>query len=753
MSSSSDRPEMQSNPPQPAPLASSADAGSASAAFGQMDSVALDNVSLHERFQRELDARKEVQAALERRIRLERIINDVSLDLIQAEIVNPDRVIEDALEKIGGFLNVDRAYLFRISGANPRMSNTHEWCAPGIASEKKNLQNLSTDLFPWWMARLQNQEVLHIPSVAGLPPEAAVEKEILAAQGIRSVLVVPVSGERRLEGFIGFDAVSREQLWSEDDMWSLLTLARIAAAVIARTRVEGELKRSEQRYRQLFDSISDLLYTQDLRGRFVTVNPAMIEAFGYDAAEIIGRPASDFMAEKSRPRFGPQYLDRLQQDGVANGVVGYFAKDGQKFYVEYCSTLVRPESGNAFISGIGRNVSERVRAERKIRQLQAEMLQAQKMEAIGTLAGGIAHDFNNLMMGVQGRISLIQMEKGTSAACGAHLKEMEGCVQSAVDLTRQLLGFARGGRYEVRPADLNRLVKTGTEMFGRTRKEVSIQLDLADDLWPVAVDSGQIEQVLLNLYVNAWQSMPGGGKLFVSTENVTVDETDLAVSGLTPGNHVRITITDTGVGMDEATRNRLFEPFFTTREMGRGTGLGLASAYGIVKHHQGIIRVDSAKGKGSAFSVYLPAQAAPARVSATPPGKMVKGKGVVLLVDDEELILDVGEQMVRALGYEVLTASGGQEALARFEAEKGKIDLVVLDMIMPEMSGEETFNRLRAKDPTVSVLLSSGYSVDGKAQEILDRGCRGFLQKPFSLKRLSIKLEEAMGESGTRTGG
>ncbi|MBI9086614.1 MAG: PAS domain S-box protein [Desulfobacterales bacterium] len=716
-------------------------------------SIALDNVDLYDRFQRELDARKEVQVALERRVRLERIINQFSLDLIQAEGTDLDRAIEKGMATIGSFSGVDRAYLFLFSNDATRMTNTHEWCAPGIIPQKNRLQNLSADLFPWWVARLRDRKVIHIPTVAALPPEADAEREILAVQGIRSVLVVPLSSEKRIEGFVGFDAVSREQAWSEEDIGGLSTAANLIASVIARSRSERERKRSERRYRELFDSINDLIYTHDMNGRFTTVNPAMTKAFGYDAVELLGRPVVDFMAEKHRPRFGPEYLDRLQQNGSAEGVSLYFTKDGRKIHVEYQSTLVRSESGEDFISGIGRDISERIQADGKIQQLQAEMLQAQKMEAIGTLAGGIAHDFNNLMMGIQGRISLIQMEDGKSAACGAHLKEMEACVQSAVDLTRQLLGFARGGRYEVRSADLNRLVKIGTEIFGRTRKEIAIQLDLSVDLWPAAVDSGQIEQVLLNLYVNAWQSMPGGGKLLVATENVTVAETDLVVPGLKPGNHVRITVTDTGVGMDESTRNRLFEPFFTTREMGRGTGLGLASAYGIVKHHGGIIHVDSVKGRGSVFSVYLPAHAVPVRASVPPPDKIVRGKGLVLLVDDEELILDVGEQMVRALGYEVITASGGQEALRRFEAEKGKIDLVILDMIMPQMSGEETFDRLKAMDPSFSVLLSSGYSVDGKAQEILDRGCRGFLQKPFSLKALSAKIEEAMGESGTRTGG
>ena len=720
--------------------------------FAQLASIALDNIFLQERYQEELDVRQSSQAALERRIEMDRIIKDFYLDLLQAGFAHPDPAISRGLAKVGAFSGVDRAYLFRLSDSAESMGNTHEWCARGIDPQIDRLQNLSTDAFPWWMTRLRNREAIHIPSVADLPAEALKEKNALSAQGIRSLLVVPVNSSDRFEGFVGFDAVNRAKIWSEEDTANLLTFANIIAAVISRNRIRRDLHRSEGRYRELFKTTSDLVYTQDLRGRFLTVNPALRKAFGYASEDLIGRPASDFMTDRARRYFKPEYLDVLQQKGFAEGVSSYFAKDGRKIYVEYRSHLVHPDASDACVSGIARDVTERVEAEREIRRLQEEMVQIQKMEAIGTLAGGIAHDFNNLMMGIQGRISLMQMEAGTGASQATHLREMETCVQSAVDLTRQLLGFAQGGRYEVESADLNRLVRGGTEMFGRTRKEIAIELALADDLWPVAVDRGQIEQVLLNLYLNAWQSMPSGGRLTVGTENVSLDGSGEAIVGLAPGRHVCITIADTGVGMDEATRSRLFEPFFTTRHMGRGTGLGLASAYGIVRHHGGTIRVDSAKGRGSLFSIYLPAESAVKEAGGPAEPETARGNGMILLVDDEALILDVGQEMIQALGYEVLTADGGEAAVACFAEEKDRIDLVILDMIMPRMSGEATFERLRAMDPNVSVLLSSGYSIDGQAQEILDRGCRGFLQKPFSLQVLSAKIKEVMGREGRADG-
>jgi signal transduction histidine kinase len=225
------------------------------------------------------------------------------------------------------------------------------------------------------------------------------------------------------------------------------------------------------------------------------------------------------------------------------------------------------------------------------------------MESLGTLAGGIAHDFNNLLMGIQGRTSLMVMDKDYSHPDFEHLKGIEDYVKSAADLTRQLLGFARGGKYEVKPTDINEMIKKSSSMFGRTKKEIKIHEKYQKDVWTVEVDQGQIEQVLMNLYVNAWQAMPGGGELYIETENVTLNEDYVKPYQVEQGNYVKISITDTGVGMDEATRQRIFEPFFTTKEMGRGTGLGLASVYGIIKNHGGFINVYSEKGEGTTFNI------------------------------------------------------------------------------------------------------------------------------------------------------
>jgi len=387
---------------------------------------------------------------------------------------------------------------------------------------------------------------------------------------------------------------------------------------------------------------------------------------------------------------------------------------------------------------------QRDRAAEKSAKLESQLRQAQKMEALGTLGGGVAHDFNNLLMGIQGRTSLMMMDKDSSHPEFEHLKGIEDYVKSAADLTKQLLGFARGGKYEVKPTDINELIKGNSSMFGRTKKEIKLHMKYQKDVWTVEADQGQIDQVLMNLYVNAWQAMPGGGDLYVQTENVTLDEDDVKPFEIEPGRYVKISVTDTGVGMNEATRQRIFEPFFTTKEMGRGTGLGLASAYGIIKNHGGFINVYSEKGEGTTFNIYLPASEKEIIEEKKLSKDVLRGSETVLIVDDEDMIIDVGEQLLQKLGYEVLIARSGKEATEIYEKNKDKIDIVILDMIMPDMSGSDTFDRLKEIKSGVKVLLSSGYSINGKATEILDRGCNGFIHKPFSMKDFSQKLREIL---------
>jgi CheY-like chemotaxis protein len=307
-----------------------------------------------------------------------------------------------------------------------------------------------------------------------------------------------------------------------------------------------------------------------------------------------------------------------------------------------------------------------------------------------------------------------------------------------------LLGYARKGKYEVKAVDLNGLVQEATETFGRTRKEVSIHWQLAQDLHGIEADYGQIEQVLLNLFVNAAEAMREGGDLFLKTANVTHNDIEGEFYKAKPGNYVLLRVSDTGCGMDEETRERVFEPFFTTKEMGRGTGLGLASVYGIVKAHGGYIELDSEVGQGTTFKIYFPACGRGSDQVPESHDHLVRGNATVLLVDDEDSIRDVGSELLRAMGYQVLLAENGKQGVAVYEKHSDSIAIVLLDIVMPEMGGGEAYDRFREIKPDVKVLLMSGYSVDDQASEILQRGCNGFIQKPFSMAFLSKKIREVL---------
>ncbi|MEE9420272.1 MAG: PAS domain S-box protein, partial [Desulfatiglandaceae bacterium] len=494
-------------------------------------------------------------------------------------------------------------------------------------------------------------------------------------------------------------------------------------------RTHEALQKSERRFRHLVEHAADAFFLHDFNGRIIDVNQHACESLGYTREELLGLSIQDIDLDF----FPGKHLEKWKNLVPGEPITfegAHRRKDGTTFPVEVRLGVF--ESGERqLMLGLVRDISERKRAEEEKNKLEAQLAQAQRMQALGTIAGGIAHNFNNLLMAVEGNASLMLLETESAHPNHERLENIEKSVQNGSRLTRQLLGYAREGRYEIRPISLNQLVRETSDTFAATRKEITVHRELAKDLWAIKADQGQIEQVLLNLYVNAADAMPGGGDLFLKTTNVTDKDMKDEPYKAKPGNYALLTVTDTGVGMDKKTMERIFDPFFTTKGLAKGTGLGLASVYGTVKAHAGYIDVESKKGHGTTFSIYLPASEKRVEKPVKVDQQIVERTGTILLVDDEELVLDVGVQLLRALGYTVLEAKGGREAVEIYEENKDRIDMVLLDMVMPGMGGGEAYDKMKDINPDIKALLSSGYSIDGQATEILERGCNGFIQKPF----------------------
>jgi PAS domain S-box-containing protein len=520
-------------------------------------------------------------------------------------------------------------------------------------------------------------------------------------------------------------------------------------------KLAEERKRAEEaritalkRFADAIEGMIDAVAILDLDGRIHQINSEFEKGSLWKKEEVIGKtiPQLGIMSGEDAQKVEKEIIPELMKQGfVRNFEILAIRKNGTQFPSLMNWTLLRDVEGNpTAIITVARDITEIKQVEEERLKLEMKFQQAQRLEAIGTLAGGIAHNFNNLLMGVQGNTSLMLFDIDDTHPHFEALVNIENQVKNGARLTSQLLGYARKGKYLVNTIDLNRIVEETSDTFSMTMKEITLTRELAEELLAIEADQGQIEQALLNLYVNAADAMPYGGKLILKTMNTTHEEMKDKVYDPKPGKYVLLKVADTGKGMDKETQARIFDPFFTTKEMGRGTGLGLASVYGIVKGHGGYIDVQSEINKGTVFSLYLPATDRKPEKTIEPADDTIKGSGTILLVDDEKIVLDVGVRMLENLGYSVLDAGGGREAVDIYKENSDKIDMVVIDMIMPLMGGGEAYDRMKEINPKVKVLLSSGYSIDGRATEILNRGCDGFIQKPFGLKNLSQKLQEIL---------
>ncbi len=625
----------------------------------------------------------------------------------------------------------------------------------------------------------------HIPIIL-ISAIADVEEGVAGLQaGAADYLTKPFRNEELLSRVATHLALRRARLALEEEAVMLYqTTTRLEAEIVRRQRVEEELRRnleqaersrlallsaledqklsdaalreSETKYREMIESLNDVVFTVTDEGVLSYVSPSIFAMSGYAPEELVGRPFSAFILLDDLP--GLQQKMRATLGGRREpSEFRCRAKDGRIRWVHSSSRPIIEGDRITGLRGVLSDITERKQAETKREQLEAQLLQSQKMESIGRLAGGVAHDFNNCLNVIRGftQMCLADLREGEPLA--DHLGQVLKASDRAASLTRQLLAFGRKQVLQPEVLDLNQVL---AEMEKMLRQIIGEDIELvrlpAPDLGLIKADPGQLGQVIMNLAVNARDAMPEGGRLTIETKNVQLDaEYAARHEEVAAGPYVMVAVTDTGIGMDEQTLSRLFEPFFTTKSAGRGTGLGLSTAYGIVKQSGGSICVDSELGRGTTFKLYLPRKLSAVATAAAKPRPIplrATGDETILVVEDEEALRQLTARLLENAGYTVLSAADGEQALATYERHAGRIDLLLTDVVMPRMNGRLLAERLTKAGPALKILYMSGYTDDAILHHgVLDTGTQ-FLAKPFTEVDLTRKIRAVLDGTLTTSG-
>jgi PAS domain S-box-containing protein len=571
-------------------------------------------------------------------------------------------------------------------------------------------------------------------------------RDFISRLRVESFICVPVIYEGKSEGVLAVDNHQLKRPLNQSEINLFLGIAPHIGISINNARSYQRIRESEERFRALSENAPDIIYTTDITGALTYVNPAWERLLGYDREDLCGRYFVNFVKESDVRRFRELFKE-IRNNGINfSGVDGTILhKDGSERMFNMSGAPNLNADGKV-IGAVGtfRDVT-------KQRMLEKQLLHASKMEAVGTLTGGIAHDFNNIIQAISGYNQLMMMKKNESDPDWKYLANIARLNQRATDLIRQLLIFSRKVDSKLQAMDINDEIRSCYNLLKEIiPRMISVDLHMQADLWQIKGDPAQLAQVFMNLSVNARDAMPEGGILQIRTENVIVKE-KIVKGGmeLTPGCFVLLHVSDTGHGMNQEIIARIFEPFYSTKEAGKGTGLGLAVVHGIVANHGGHICCESEPERGTTFRIYFPvlnesSPEAPAPVHGAAEEKVRAGEEILLVVDDEESLLETTKTLMESYGYRVLTAESGETAIEIFNREKKKISLVIMDLLMPGMGGLRCLDALLKTDPGVKVIISSGYMASSKQHEAMDRGAVGFIQKPYRLQDILSLVREVL---------
>ncbi|MEX2530996.1 MAG: ATP-binding protein [Gemmatimonadota bacterium] len=668
-----------------------------------------------------------------------------------------DDPFDSLLRLVGEGLSVSRAYLFQFRDGGRRMENTHEWCAPGVEPQIQGLSDLATADFSWWVEQLRSEGGIVLDDLGKLPPEAEMERETLAAQGIRAVMALPLaSREGELLGFMGFDKTSDPGRWTDGEHRTLELICQVGARELERIRSARALTEARNR----------LVRTEEIaRVGGWEFEPDRATTWWSDQALSLldlppgpgSRTLFDFFQRihpDDRERARRSFLSVVEGDGRFRCECRVIRSDGRTRHLEIQGEKQDRGPKPPLVVGTVQDLTER-------RGLEEQLRQAQRMDAVGKLAGGVAHDFNDLLSVILGSAEFILETGGEESPFREDLIQIQNAAERAAGLTRQLLAFSRRQFLEPRRLVPNAVL---AELEGLLRRllpeDIRMVVELSDgsEVGEVHADPSQLEEVIVNLVVNARDAMAAeGGHLRIATRGETLEvETEITPGQrIGPGRYVVIDVVDDGMGMAEEMIPRIFEPFFSTKFRGEGTGLGLSSAYGIVQQSQGGIRVESSPGAGARFSVYLPALP-PHRVEHRPlppaDADALSGRTVLLVEDDPEVARMVRRILERA-GVVVLASTDPQEALALGTGAGVEVDLLITDVVMPGTDGRQVARRLMEHIPELKVLFISGHPEPFVSRKGVLESADHLLMKPFKADDLLDKVAEvlSLSPSPTRT--
>jgi two-component system, cell cycle sensor histidine kinase and response regulator CckA len=654
------------------------------------------------------------------------------------------------LSIIGKAVSVDRTYILRFNEENGKIEFVHEWFDTIGTLSMKDLDNdLERIFYPWLIAGLQRYDNVMISDVGVLPPEFEKEKKILKSREVCSLLAIPIfSSSGSLVGSIGFENTRECREWLGEEVQALRVISEMVSIYWERSAVFNALKKSEEKYRELYEEVkkteavyrsliassADSIVMSDRDGQVIYINSSFINLFGWTLDDM-NQKDMPFIPASEKYIYEMVLKDIIREGTSCNNLeTRRRTKDGR--LIDVSLSISRYDNHEGLPAGmlyVFRDISER-------KQLEAQLIQAQKMEAIGTLAGGIAHDFNNNLQGIFACIEMLLMGKEKGHPDYTKLKTIEKSAERAGNLTKHLLVFGRKMDNKFEPVDLNNEVRHVSTILERTiPKMIGIELDLDRNIKMINADPGQLEQIMLNLGVNARDAMPDGGKLSFKTEEVVLDNKYCAANpSFNPGCYVLLSISDNGSGMEKEVLDHIFEPFFTTKKKGKGTGLGLSMVYGIVKNHKAHVTCRSAPDQGTTFSIYFPLP----ETICEPDFKneseeLIRGNGeIILLVDDEETNRELGKEILEESGFIAITASDGETALECYKENKDRVDLVILDLIMPGMGGASCLKKIAGFDPGAKVIIATGLASDKSSIDELKQYARDFITKPYNMKTM-----------------